>query len=81
MKTQCCATCKYSRWWLTPKGRIKKDAIGTCVVELPIIPSLPSCVTDVYGYKATPNRGRIHADQGSDCPLWEENQGKPISEL
>lgn len=76
---QSCKTCKWSRWWLTPTGRIKKDNAGRCVVPLPIV-VLPACVTEAYGFPKEWHRQFVTENMGGKCPLWEENAGKPISE-
>jgi hypothetical protein len=78
MKKQCCKTCLFSRWNLTPTGRISKDSSGRCVVEFPFL-FLPDCVTKAYGFKKEPARTYVSQDWGGSCPLYQENQGKPIS--
>jgi hypothetical protein len=60
---------------LTPTGRIQRQYSGRCLVPLPVI-ALPICVTEAYGYHEW-KKGNIHHDRGSNCPLWEENTGKP----
>lgn len=80
-KPKSCKTCKHSRWWLTPSGRISRNSAGKCVVPLLVTPLLPTCVTKHYSYPREPfPRSGIVPDDGADCPLWEENTGKPISE-
>ncbi len=79
-KPKSCKTCRHSRWRLTPSGRIQKDKFGRCVVPLPVLPAMPICITKYSCYTGTFPRSRINADEGADCPLWEENTGKPISE-
>jgi hypothetical protein len=74
---KCCKTCIYSRWDLTPTGRIARDISGRCVVQLPVV-LLPSCVTDATGFSHEWHRIGIVPDDGQRCPLWEENHGKPI---
>lgn len=74
----CCKNCVFSRWFLTPKGRISNspDTLGVCVVDIPKQP-LPSCVTEAYGFVEERKRSRIRKDMGKDCPLYQENLGKP----
>ncbi len=71
-----CKDCLHSRWHLTPTNRIHRLEPGNCVVPLPVV-SLPSCVTDYYGYDDW-IRTRIHPQDGTSCPLYEVNPGKPI---
>ncbi len=80
MKPQpkCCRTCLFSRWWLTPTGKIKnvRTQAGRCTAPLPDFKALlPSCIDPpVVG------RRGVWPQEGSDCPLYEANEGKPISE-
>lgn len=76
---KCCKTCQHSRWSLTPTGRIPRVTAGMCVVPLPVIP-LPYCVTAAYGYRKEPTRCCVEPSSGKDCPLWEQNEGKPIAD-
>lgn len=80
MKGKCCSTCKHSRWWLTPSGRIKRKAMGQCKVVVPVMQPLPVCITKAYGYNPELHRTRVSQDDGADCPLYELNEGKPIKE-
>ena len=73
-RQQCCKTCLFSRWWLTETGRIKKRSAGHCTVE--IVPTiLPACCRK-HVYEKT----AIWPEFGDECPLYQENPGKPISE-
>ena len=79
MKTaKTCKTCKWSRWHLTATGRIVKQSSGKCVVEVPV-PVLPLSVTQDWGFTPVFHRSKV-GKEWSDCPLWEENTGKPIAE-
>ena len=77
---QCCATCIWSRWYLTPTGRIAKNSSGKCVVPLPPL-TLPVSITMSYWYRPINDEMKtgVQTDDGSDCPLWKANEGKPIS--
>jgi hypothetical protein len=72
-KEKCCGTCIYSRWWLSATGKIKKHA-GHCLFN-PEIPPMPYSIN-----KVQLNRISIWKDDGVDCPVYELNEGKPISE-
>jgi hypothetical protein len=73
---RCCGNCKFSRWELTPTGRISNYA-GRCVVELPVI-NLPWCVTQCYSFRRDYPRCGLGPKDGTECPLFEVNDGKPI---
>lgn len=75
MKPQCCKNCKFSRWWLTAKGRIHRHTAGKCVVPI-VIPALPSVIKQPEYY-----RSPAWEEWGTKCPLYEENPGKPIAEV
>lgn len=75
---KCCATCKNSRWFLTPTGRLPIDSrnkvnVGQCVAEF-VPPELPAFIR-------TPEWQRVHIRliDGEDCQLYEVNEGKPIA--
>lgn len=74
MKPKCCGTCKFSRWWLTPTGRIPKKAAGQCKAVF-VEPILPACIC-----KPSYHRVYVWQDYGHDCPLYKLNEGKPIAE-
>lgn len=67
-----CRTCKWSRWYLTPTKRIKKDEAGRCLAPLPVV-VLPSCVPSPVW-----NRQAIWPSDGEECPAWKENLGELI---
>ena len=73
---KCCKTCKFSRWYLTPNGKIKKFYSGTCVVPVPAMPMLPSC----FKLYEEPVRFGIWPEDGGDCQAYEESDGKPLPE-
>ena len=75
MPAQGCPTCKHSRWHLSVTGRIGKGHAGHCVVPI-VLPPLPSCVRN----EVHVSRMGIWPDDGGECPLYELNPGKPISE-
>ena len=78
-KPQNCGTCKHSRWAaLTPTGRIARDSCGTCVVEKPVV-NLPTCVTRTRNFSWAMEATGIFAEEGTDCPLYELNEGKAVS--
>lgn len=73
---QCCATCIYSRWPLTPTGRISRVRSGRCIYVVKL-PPLPDSVRE-KPYVGTCGVG---ADDGKTCPVYELNDGEPIEEL
>lgn len=76
---KCCKTCKWSRWILTPTGQIQRNTTGQCIVPLPLVP-MPDCITKRFDYRKYPSRSYMDKDEGKECPLYEENEGKPIKE-
>ena len=75
---QCCGTCIYSRWTLTPKGRLSRVKSGRCVVPLPKMPPLPDSVTKSGRFNPEFARTAIWHEEGSECPLYNLNDGRPI---
>ena len=75
MKERVCKNCKYSRWHLTKTGRISLNSVGECVVQLPVV-VLPISVTKAYGYHEW--RKVCISQDDSDCPLYEERDGKHL---
>lgn len=73
-RVQSCAVCVHSRWCLTPTGRIKKHESGRCMAVF-VEPVLPACIVRPH-YQ----RSGIWPDDGSDCPLFQLNSGKPKAE-
>ncbi len=79
MKPQCCKNCLFSRWPLTPTGRISCNSAGKCAVVIPE-QVLPFCITNAYGYRDNFHRTSIGTKDGETCPMYEENPGNPIKE-
>lgn len=77
--TQSCKTCKWSRWWLTPSGKLSRDTMGQCRFPLPVI-VLPDSVKTAFGFSKDFPRRYMDQNDGTDCPCWEKNEGKLISE-
>lgn len=78
MKNQCCKTCLFSRWNLTPSGRISRETNGLCIVPVDM-PRLPDCITQYFTYNDEPPRRFMGQNDGKNCPCWQENPGKPIA--
>lgn len=70
MTKHCCKTCLWSRWELTPTGRIKKDENGRCLFPIPIQPVQPECVKPFII-----ERYAIAPDDGTHCVCFSENTG------
>lgn len=69
-----CKNCKHSRWHLTPTGRISRNVAGRCSVENPkaaVVDNVPSCCM----LNRMAHRQVIWPDGGTDCPLFESNDG------
>lgn len=73
-----CQTCIFSRWNLTPTGKIQKNECGQCESPLPDFPVLSDSVTKAYGYSSVWKKGNIWPDDGRNCPMWKENEGNLI---
>ncbi len=73
MKDKCCINCKFSRWELTPKGRVR-DKSGTCKATF-VEPVLPACIARPFYHRCF-----IWKGDGKECPLYEEATGKPKGE-
>lgn len=58
-----CLTCKWAKWQLTDKGRIRRKLYGTCTVEVQM-PIAPKCD------HMTRNRMAIWATAKHDCRLF-----------
>jgi len=65
-----CASCAFSRWQLTPTGRIKNKA-GRCVAVFSE-PALPACIVRPH-YQ----RSAVWMCDGVNCPLYEAATEKP----
>lgn len=71
--TKCCKTCKWAKWELTPKGKIKQSEAGKCDYPKTILPAVPECENQV---SASHFRYGIWTDMGDRCPVWQEKEGK-----
>lgn len=67
---RCCKTCKWARWDLTPKGRIRRNVSGRCDYPWFQIPPGPECEI-----RPQPNRIGIWPNMGSECRVWEKKGG------
>jgi hypothetical protein len=73
-----CGNCIWSRWNLTPTGRIsKKFGAGRCVIEV-VDQVLPLSITGRHGFVPLSKQHRNTIwPECSDCPTWEGPNEKP----
>lgn len=66
-KKKSCGKCRYAgKFWLTPKGRFKRDTTANCGYLVEIGPRPESVVSvEVRKYAIRPN-------DGEQCPVYEE---------
>lgn len=71
---QCCKTCIFSRWELTPTGRIAAYKAGYCTYKV-VLPPLPESVTMSHNFTGKFSKSGITAMNGVDCPVYQPNPG------
>ena len=73
MPKQCCKTCVHSRWRFGANPVVAWPYSGKCVAPISddIIQHIPSCCVPEFP------RNSIYEDDGTDCPLYSQNDGKP----